>query len=824
MAAVVPADAASAALLIAAAIMTLICGVARRRGGFVRSVPGVLFVGIGAAAFWPLPLPGAAWATPRVTLIAAATALAIHVLLHRTDRTEPRDSPTGSTRGARVYLGATLLIAAALLLDDLGGYAGTLLTWESSVTAGFADAYLRGQGIESFVAQRLLWDDGILSAGHTSLFYGAPTYALFHVAGFSPWTLRIAAVIATLLSVLTIYAYGRRFFGPVVGGAMAVLFALNTAVLFYGRYGSSPAGTLLAVLLALFATWLFLDRDRSAWWMGAVCAAALYAATLQYSPARPVVLVLLGMIPLVLAYQWRRLWWQRLVGIVVIAAGVVVVWQVQRAHHVASSFLAARGEQFFEFLQAPEQISPLFGKEMLGSHMDPDALTCCDTVELLYRVVETTAPQYLSVLVPPARLPAHGKVIDLDPPPLQLYYAPFGLFIVWGLVHAVLRLPSWRHVCLLAWFAFSSLALLLTNRVDAHRALMLVVPLVIWAALGVWEAVRLMQEAYLPRGVQHLLAAGLIVTLIEHNVNVLSDSEVRPPQAAQDIAAEIEGIEGPVILGALWNHREVGWAHLAMLERARRDLRSTGTLLPEGLLHGLANSGVVPDETYVQQLYRRVGAATVLLTPAEKFYPVAAALQRRGVRVAERGSAGFRMLRFDAGAASTGVSDAQVQPLPAIEIPPTPTPVALREGRRIFLTERIPTEVKYGFAPPETNRQYNGEPIVMGGVRYERGLGTHAWCRMTYAVPPGATSFQAIVGLSDSVKDCPAAAVTFEVRDEHDRLLSTTAQVDPTTPPQAFEVDVSRVTAITLVTTEGGNGRDCDHANWAVPAFLVRAP
>jgi hypothetical protein len=34
-------------------------------------------------------------------------------------------------------------------------------------------------------------------------------------------------------------------------------------------------------------------------------------------------------------------------------------------------------------------------------------------------------------------------------------------------------------------------------------------------------------------------------------------------------------------------------------------------------------------------------------------------------------------------------------------------------------------------------------------------------------------------------------------------------------------IDLHGATAITLVVTDGGNGRDCDHANWAQPVFLL---
>ncbi|MFQ5667025.1 MAG: NPCBM/NEW2 domain-containing protein [Candidatus Binatia bacterium] len=821
----IPPHVATAAVLMAAAMLTLVVGLLRGRKGFLPRLPGVLFVLVGAAVFWPLSVrqlqPWRRWAW-----IAAAVALMVHVAIDYRQRAEPRGLRPGSVRASRVYLAAALLLSAALLLYHLGTYSGPLLIWEAPVVGGFpevggfAHVFKAGQSIASYTAQRFLWDDGVLSAGQTSLFYGAPTYALFHVAGFSAWTLRFAAVVATLLSIAVIYALGRRFFGPVVAGGAALTFGLNCCVLFYGRYGSSPAGTILAGLLALWATWLFLDDDRSAWWRGGVCALALYIATLQYSPARIVVVVLLGFIPFVLAVQWRRLWWQRAVGCVVIIALVAGVWTLQRSYGRQGSFLAARGEQYFDFVNHPSYIKDLFGKDLLRREIGPGGFTLADKIELLYRVVEVTFPQYAGLMSPVIQtkpLSDDGLIGALP----QLYYAPLALFILWGFVHSLVRWRAWPHACLLLWLVGATIPLLLTNRVDTHRSVMFVIPLALWAALGVWEAARAMAQAKVPRPVQHLVAGALALTVVYSDADLLHRPPVLSLTAARTIVDEVATVPGRVLVGATLDHREVGWILLHLLERTRRDPRRSATLLANALVHNLQGATAAPNEFSLRQLQRLVRTATVILVPAARFRAVAAILQRRGLRVAERGTARFRMFRVDGGAAVTGVPNQDIKPLPTIVIPPTPTPIPLAPGPRISLTTLTPLEVTFGFAPPKIDRTWSGAPIVMGGVRYARGLGTHAWCRMTYAVPPNATAFQAIIGLSDDIRRCEVAAVTFEVRDENDRLLSDSGLVDVTTPPRPIHADVQGTKAITLVVTEGGNGRDCDHANWAQPAFLL---
>jgi hypothetical protein len=167
-------------------------------------------------------------------------------------------------------------------------------------------------------------------------------------------------------------------------------------------------------------------------------------------------------------------------------------------------------------------------------------------------------------------------------------------------------------------------------------------------------------------------------------------------------------------------------------------------------------------------------------------------------------------------------ADAGSHALPTMNIPPTPTPITIRGGPRQALSELTASKVDFGFAAPRINKSWSGAPISMRGIEYERGIGVHAWTRMTYAVPPNAVEFQAIVGLTDIAKDCPRASVRFEVRNEHDAVLYDSGVIDAYTPPKLASAPLAGATAITLIVTDAENGIDCDHANWAEPTFLLK--
>ena len=116
------------------------------------------------------------------------------------------------SRNHGLYVGGTCLLIALFLLFDLRGFAGSLLTWESPVSRSYAELFRAGEGVATFALGRLRWDDGVLSAGQTSLFYGAPTYAILTWFGFNPTNLRIGSIVLALVSVWLLYRAGTRFF------------------------------------------------------------------------------------------------------------------------------------------------------------------------------------------------------------------------------------------------------------------------------------------------------------------------------------------------------------------------------------------------------------------------------------------------------------------------------------------------------------------------------------------------------------------------------------------------------------------------------------
>jgi 4-amino-4-deoxy-L-arabinose transferase-like glycosyltransferase len=815
---------AAAWVFTAGAVLTLIFGVIRLKKGFLRYLPAVLYAAAASILF--VFSSNEALSIPLAVL--AGLTLIVHLIIQKVSR-NPAPSPeplldlekgTGEKESiekrrllvSRIYLGVALFLAAVILFYHLGSYVETLLVWESPVSQEFGRAFLSGQGIVDYALHRFLWDDGLMSTGHKSLFYGAPTYALFKIAGFNTWNLRFIAAILALLSVAVAYLLGRRFLSARIGNAFALLLALNSSVLFYGRYGTLASATLLGALLAIYGVWLFLNEEKPRWWMVLLCGLCLYLATLQYATARLLVLILLAMIPLVVAVEWRRFNRHRLIGLILLLLCVGGVWWLQAAHDTARFYHRARGEQFFHFLE-----SSYYYKEFTGREINPNLATRKDKFDLLYGVLDRTIPQYWWFLKPTTDHHVRG-FLDSDPPRIPLYFAPWIVFILWGLGHSLFQLRSWKHALFVIWVVLATGPLLLTNRVDAHRIMLFVIPFSMWAAMGVAQGAAIMTKSGVPRWMMHILAGVLIVLMFWNNITLLFYPKPKEPEDCRYIVKEMNEIEGPVQAALKLDHRKVSWINLAMLERTRRDSSRKATLMEDRLLHGLSQSqlrGRNVPRALIYQVESLLPRVSLILAPSGQYRALSEALVRKGYEVLHRFDKGISFFVVPRGkpgkpaAAMTGVRVQTQESLPEWK------------GEKIYLDQLKPVDVRHGFKPPAMKTSWNGGPIRMNSTTYDHGIGVHSWCEVTFEVPPKAVAFESIIGFSDQVRGHPDAEVTFEVVDEKGNTLYSSGIITPADRPVPIRLELKGAGKITLVVTEGRDGRDNDHANWADAAFLL---
>ncbi len=129
--------------------------------------------------------------------------------------------------------------------------------------------------------------------------------------------------------------------------------------------------------------------------------------------------------------------------------------------------------------------------------------------------------------------------------------------------------------------------------------------------------------------------------------------------------------------------------------------------------------------------------------------------------------------------------------------------------------------VTQDYGSPGAGRSVDGNPLTLGGVVYPHGLGTHANSRLLVDLKGVATRFDALVGVDDEKKGSPAS-VQFEVLVDG-RKKAETKVLRGGDAPVPLSVDLTGARKMTLIVSDGDDGIDSDHADWA-GARLTLAP
>ena len=141
-------------------------------------------------------------------------------------------------------------------------------------------------------------------------------------------------------------------------------------------------------------------------------------------------------------------------------------------------------------------------------------------------------------------------------------------------------------------------------------------------------------------------------------------------------------------------------------------------------------------------------------------------------------------------------------------------------GSAQFLSDWVPVGTPLnGWGPMETD-QSNGElaagdggPLTIGGQVYAKGLGVHARSEVVYDLGGNCTAFTADAGVDDEVGSF--GSVTFEVWNGATAKLFDSGLRRGTDAALPVSVDVTGVSQLRLVVTDGGNDAHYDHADWA---------
>ena len=138
-------------------------------------------------------------------------------------------------------------------------------------------------------------------------------------------------------------------------------------------------------------------------------------------------------------------------------------------------------------------------------------------------------------------------------------------------------------------------------------------------------------------------------------------------------------------------------------------------------------------------------------------------------------------------------------------------------AQTVWLDQLDLSAATQGYGNPMKNKSIDGKPLTIAGKTFERGFGSHSESSLTILLEGKATLFTAQVGIDDEVKGQRPAA-EFIVNGDGKKFWSSGVMHlgDAAIP---CSVKLEGVKKLELLVTDGGNGNNYDHVDWADAKF-----
>lgn len=126
--------------------------------------------------------------------------------------------------------------------------------------------------------------------------------------------------------------------------------------------------------------------------------------------------------------------------------------------------------------------------------------------------------------------------------------------------------------------------------------------------------------------------------------------------------------------------------------------------------------------------------------------------------------------------------------------------------------------MRSGWSKPKVGKSIDGNRLSIGGVKYDKGVGTHAASSHRVIAKGNAISFSALVGVDDETGG--KGSVTFRVAADGKVVAEVAAKGGE--DAKAIFADLKGAERVVLEVTDGGDGIHFDHADWCNATFLFK--
>ena len=136
----------------------------------------------------------------------------------------------------------------------------------------------------------------------------------------------------------------------------------------------------------------------------------------------------------------------------------------------------------------------------------------------------------------------------------------------------------------------------------------------------------------------------------------------------------------------------------------------------------------------------------------------------------------------------------------------------------IFLEDTDISHMASAWKTPLRGKSIDGNPLSVGGVKFEHGVGTHAASKYRLHTGGNAISFSAKVGIDDEM----GANGTVVFRVLADKKVVAEVATKGGKPAKPINANVEGAKFVTLEVTDAGDGISCDHADWVDAVFTFK--
>ena len=142
----------------------------------------------------------------------------------------------------------------------------------------------------------------------------------------------------------------------------------------------------------------------------------------------------------------------------------------------------------------------------------------------------------------------------------------------------------------------------------------------------------------------------------------------------------------------------------------------------------------------------------------------------------------------------------------------------IRQGKAVYLSDSKPKA--YEFTPflgehfdYQMDRSVAGGDLRLAGSTYDKGIGLHSQCRLTFSLGGAYRRFESLVGLNDDLGK--RGSVRIQVHVDGNAKLQDQRELTAAAGPRSINVDVTGGKELTLIVEFGNGGPVQDHVDWA---------